>query len=297
MWRRTARDRVFIGLLVLATVVVLTLDFRTGVLQGVSGVATQVVGVFQGGVRSFVRPFQSIFRTMGDLATLRDQNRRLLEENRRLRLETETFGDVARENVRFRTLLQLEEGSGLLAVHAEVIGSSLSGLERSVLIDKGTAAHIAPDHAVLAPEGLAGRVILAGTSSAKVLLLTDAQSAVGVRIGESGETGLVRGTGGGELDLELVSRAALDQGAVKPGDVVVTSGYQGSIYPPGLPVGRIDHVTLAPRGTSYTITVQPFVRFSALDVVSVIVGRAPVIQASPTPRPSASPSPPASPHP
>ena len=111
MWRRTARDRVFIGLLVLATVVILTLDFRTGVLQGVSGVATQVVGVFQGGVRSFVRPFQSIFRTFGDLATLRDQNRTLVEENRRLRLETETFGDVARENVRIRTLLQLEEGA------------------------------------------------------------------------------------------------------------------------------------------------------------------------------------------
>jgi len=291
MWRRTARDRVFIGLLVLATVVVLTLDFRTGVLQGVSGVATQVVGVFQGGVRSFVRPFQSIIRTVGDLATLREQNRKLVDENRRLRLETETFGDVARENLRIRTLLQLEEGSGFVGVHAEVIASSLSGLERSVIIDKGTRAHITPDHAVLAPEGLAGRVILAGASTAKVLLLTDAQSAVGVRIGESGETGLVRGTGGRELSLELVSRAALDQGAVKPGDVVVTSGYQGSIYPPGIPVGRIDHVTLAPRGTSYTITVQPFVRFSALDVVSVIVGTTPVIQASPSPSPTSSPKP------
>jgi rod shape-determining protein MreC len=291
MWRRTARDRVFIGLLVLATVVVLTLDFRTGVLDGVSGVATQVVGALQGGVRSFVRPFESIFRTVGDLATLRAQNRRLVEENRRLRLETETFGNVARENARIRTLLQLEEGSGLVGVHAEVIASSLSGLERSVMIDKGTRDRIAPDQAVLSPEGLAGRVILSGGSSAKVLLLTDAQSAVGVRIGESGETGLVRGTGGRELSLELVSRAALDQGAVKPGDVVVTSGYQGSIYPPGLPVGRIDKVALAPRGTSYTITVQPFVRFSALDVVSVIVGTAPVIQASPTPTPSRSPAP------
>jgi rod shape-determining protein MreC len=297
MWRRTARDRVFIGLLVLATVVVLTLDFRTGLLQGVSGTAEQITGVFQGGVRAFVRPFQSMFRGIGDLATLRGQNRRLVEENRRLRLETETFGDVARENLRIRTLLQLEEGSGLLAVHASVIASSLSGLERSVMIDKGNGVRITADHAVLAPEGLAGRTIWAGRSSAKVLLLTDAQSSVGVRIGESGETGLARGTGGRELSLELVSRAALDQGAVKPGDVVVTSGYQGSIYPPGLPVGRIDHVTLAPRGTSYTITVQPFVRFSQLDIVSVIVGTAPVIQASPSPapKPSASSKPRASP--
>lgn len=287
MWRRTARDRVFIGVLVLATVVVLTLDFRTGLLEGVAGTATQIVGVVQGGVRAFVSPFEAVVRSVGDLGSLSAENRRLLRENRQLRLQAETFSDVQRENARIRTLLQLAEGSGLRGVHARVIASSLSGLDRSVTIDKGRRAGIMPDHGVVAPEGLAGRVVWSGNGTAKVLLLTDAQSAVGVRIGQAGETGLARGTGGRNLLLELVERAALDQGAVKPGDVVVTSGYQGGIFPAGLPVGRVESVDLAIRGTEYRIFVRPFVRFSQLDILSVIVGSAQVIEPAPTPSPTA----------
>lgn len=281
----------FIGLLVLVTVIVLTLDFRTGLLEGVAGTTTQVVGFFQNGMRAFVRPIEAVVRSVGEVGTLRGENRRLREENRRLRLQAETFDDITRENQRVRTLLQLQEGSGLDAVHARVVGSSLSGLERSVTIDKGRDDGIVPDRAVLSPEGLAGRVVWAGGSTAKVLLLTDTRSAVGVRVGQSGETGLVRGGGVRQLELELVSRAALDQGAVKAGDFVVTSGYQGGIFPAGLPVGRVERVRLAPRGTSYTITVQPFVRFSQLDVIAVVTGEREVIEPSASPEASPSPSP------
>ena len=285
MWRRTARDRLFIAFLLLATVTVLTLDFRTGILDGVASATTQVFDVFQQGVRGFVRPFESVVSSIGDLTGLRKENDKLREENLKLRRQAETYAAVARENARINSLLQLESGVGVRAVHARVIGASLSGLERSASINKGRSAGITDEKAVLAPEGLVGRTVWAGSSSAKVLLLTDAQSAVGVRIGASGETGLARGTGGRNLELELVSRAALDQGAVEPGDEVLTSGYQGGIYPSGLPVGRVEDVHLAARGTSYTITVRPYVRFSQLDIVSVAVSTGEVIEAPPSPTP------------
>ena len=286
MWRRTLRDRVFIAILVLCTVTVLTLDFRTGILDGVADTTSQAFGVLQSGVRSFVSPFEAVVRTIGDLGSLRDENRRLRGENQRLRRQAETYTDVARENARIQSMLQLEGSLGLRGVHARVVGASLSGLERSATINKGRDGSVVPDRAVLSAEGLVGRVVWAGARSAKVLLLTDARSAVGVRIGTSGETGLARGTGGRDLEIELVSRAALDQGAVKPGDDVVTSGYQGGMYPPQLPVGRVENVTLAPRGTSYRITVRPYVRFSQLDVLAVAVGTEIVESApSPTPRP------------
>ena len=285
MWRRTARDRLFIAFLLLATVTVLTLDFRTGILDGVASATTQVFDVFQQGVRGFVRPFESVVSSIGDITGLRKENDKLREENLKLRRQAETYAAVARENARINQLLQLESGAGVRAVHARVIGASLSGLERSASINKGRSAGITDEKAVLAPEGLVGRTVWAGGNSAKVLLLTDAQSAVGVRIGASGETGLARGTGGRNLELELVSRAALDQGAVKPGDEVLTSGYQGGIYPSGLPVGRVEDVHLAARGTSYTITVRPYVRFSQLDIVSVAVSTGEVIEAPPSPTP------------
>lgn len=283
MWRRTARDRLFIAFLLLATVTVLTLDFRTGVLDGVASTTTQAFNVFQNGVRSLFRPISSAVQTVSDLATLRDENRDLREENRRLKLQQETISSVARENARFRGLLQLESSAGLEAVHARVIASSLSGLERSATINKGRSAGISRDRAVLAPEGVVGRVSWAGGGSAKVLLLTDARSAIGVRIGESGETGLARGNGRG-LELELIERTALDQGAVKEGDTVLTSG-QGGIYPPGLPVGKVERVTLAERGTSYSIAVRPYVALSRLDILSVIISTDEVIEAPPSPSP------------
>lgn len=285
MWRRTARDRVFIAFLVLATITVLTLDFRTGILDGAADGTARVFNTMQDGVRAFVRPFESVVRSIDDLGSLRDENRKLMEEIRQLRRQQETYPDVFRENERIRALLQIEGDAGVRAVHARVIGASLSGLERSATVSKGRSSGISPNRAVLAPEGLVGRVSWAGGNSAKVLLLTDAQSSVGVRIGESGETGLARGTGGRNLELELVSRAALDQGAVKPGDIVLTSGYQGGIYPAGLPVGRVERVDLAARGTSYSISVRPFVRFSQLDIVSVAVSSSEVIEAPPTPTP------------
>ena len=285
MWRRTARDRVFIAFLVLLTITVLTLDFRTGVLNGVSSATTQAFGTLQGGVRAFVRPFESVVRSVGDLTSLRERNEQLERELRTLRHQADTWTDIARENRRIEELLKLESSSGVRAIAARVIGASLSGLERSATIDKGRGSGVVPDHAVLAPEGLAGRITWAGRDAAKVMLLTDAESSVGVRIGESGETGLARGRGGANLVLELVERGALDQGAVKPGDTVVTSGYQGGIYPEGLPVGRVEKVSLAERGTSYAITVRPFVRFTQLDVVSVAVASSEVIEAPPSPTP------------
>jgi rod shape-determining protein MreC len=285
VWRRTARDRLFIVILVLLTVTVLTLDFRTGILDGVAGTTSQVFGVLQSGARAFVQPFEAVVRNIGDLGGLRDENRRLRAENLRLRRQAETYTDVARENSRIQSLLQLEGSVGVRSVYARVIGASLSGLERSATINKGRSSGILPDRAVLSAEGLVGRVVWSGGRTAKVLLITDGESAVGVRIGESGETGLARGTGGRNVEIELVSRAALDQGAVKPGDVVVTSGYQGGIYPPGLPVGRVENVTLAPRGTSYTISVRPFVRFSQLDVLAVAVGTE-IVESPPTPTPN-----------
>lgn len=287
MWRRTSRDRVvFLGI-VLATVTLLTLDFRTGVIDGLSGAVSQVMGVFQTGVRTAVRPIEGLVDGIRDLGSLRAENERLRRENATLRRQAETYTDLARENAVLRELNTLEGSLALETVRARVVGASLSGLERSAVLDKGREAGVVEDRAVLAPEGLAGRVVWTGGRTAKVLLLRDSQSAIGVRIGETGETGVVNGTGGRLLRLELVSRAALDQGAVKRGDTVLTSGHQGGIFPPGIPIGRVEDVELAPRGTAYTILVRPFARLSRLDIVSIVVGQGEVVEAVPTPSPGA----------
>jgi rod shape-determining protein MreC len=136
--------------------------------------------------------------------------------------------------------------------------------------------------AVLAPEGLVGRISETSARSSRVQLLTDAQSAIGVKIDRNGETGVVTGIGGNRLRLELVDRTALDRGALRVNDILLTSGYQGGVFHSNIPVGVIEEVDPSPRGTTYRITVRPLVRLSRLDIVTVAPKPA-VVAATPGP--------------
>ncbi|HVE92893.1 MAG TPA: rod shape-determining protein MreC [Actinomycetota bacterium] len=269
MWRRQTRHRSVIVALVLATIVVLTLDFRTGLIDGLSGATTEAVGVFQAGVRTLVRPVESAFGIVGDFGQLREENRGLREENERLRRQEGISRGLVRENARLKELSKLEDRFDLDRIRARVTGSSLTGLEKVVTIDKGSASGVVDDAAVLGPEGLVGRVLKSERHSSTVLLLTDSQSSVGVKLDKSGETGLVRGTGRPTLSMELVAPEALKERKVRVKDVVLTSGCQGGIFPPGIPLGQVERVDPEPRGHDYAIEVKPFARLSALDIVTI----------------------------
>jgi rod shape-determining protein MreC len=133
--------------------------------------------------------------------------------------------------------------------------------------------------------GLVGRVIGAGRSSATVLLLVDQDSVVGARLGSNAEVGMVSGRGSldgdGRLDLDLVDNTQT------PGkdDVVVTWGSRnGTPYVAGVPIGTVEAVFSSPREQAKHAVVTPFVDFSSLDLVGVVVtgdavGDRPVIEA------------------
>src|SRR3712207_2093911 len=142
---------------------------------------------------------------------------------------------------------------------------------------------------VLNNEGLVGRVIRAGRQASTVLLVTDQDSVVGARLGSNAEVGFLRGRGDldgdGRLDLDLVD------GTETPGkdDVVVTWGSDnGSPYVAGVPIGSVEAVFSSPREQAKHAVIDPFVDFSSLDLVGVVVnadtrGDRPLIQAGRVP--------------
>lgn len=270
MWRRSARHRPIVIAVLTAAVVLLAIDLRTNFFDGVSSGFSEVAGIFQSGVRTVVRPIESVVAGVKDFGRLKSENSRLRSQNEVLQKEVAGVRDIARENARFRELLALEESLNVTTVRARVIGASLSGLEKAATVDRGRDGGIEPDSAVLSAEGLVGRVARAGSRTSTVQLLTDPQSSIGVRIDRNGETGIVTGTGRTLLRLGLVDRDELDAGSVRKGDTVVTSGYQGGIFPAGIPLGVVEEVDLAERGTAYRILIRPFVRLSRLDVISVV---------------------------
>jgi len=149
---------------------------------------------------------------------------------------------------------------------ADVVGGSAAPDFRTVTINLGSLDSVSPDMAVLAPEGVVGRVVQTGPSVAKVQLLIDRNAAAGVLIERTRAQALVTGVGDGSLHLEFVSATA----EIVEGDIVRTAGIDG-IYPKGFIVGRVEQVRKA--GTAYaTIVVRPAVDFSSLEHVLVVTG-------------------------
>jgi rod shape-determining protein MreC len=118
-------------------------------------------------------------------------------------------------------------------------------------------------------EGLVGRVKTAGPSIATVLLAVDPDSSVGVRLEGSMEVGFTTGRGlGGRLDLRLLD----GQSTVAAGDRLVTFGSQANTpYVAGVPVGEVGNVRRTPGSQTRTATVRPYVDFTALDLVGIVV--------------------------
>jgi rod shape-determining protein MreC len=115
-------------------------------------------------------------------------------------------------------------------------------------------------------------VLRTNRTTSTVLLVVDRESVVGARLGSNLELGFLRGRGpageGARLDLDLVDDAA----APAPDDVVVTWGSRsGAPYVAGIPIGRVRAVSSSPRQLSAHAVVEPFVDFTSLDLVGVVV--------------------------
>jgi rod shape-determining protein MreC len=233
----------------------------------------EVFGPVESAAAAAVRPVTAVpdwFRSRSDM---RHEIATLTAENSDLRQQVNTSGVDRNRLAEYDGLTSAAKTLGQALVPAHVIGVGASQtFSRTVTIDAGSKAGIAPDQTVVNADGLVGRVLRVTSTTATVLLVIDAESVVGGRIGDSMQLGFLHGRGdlgrSGRLDLELVD----DSVVPSKGEVVVTWGSQGGApYVTGVPVGRVTQVFSSLRQTSQRAVIQPFVDFGALDVVGVVV--------------------------
>ncbi len=270
-------SRTVLVLLLLASFTVITLDVRGGQdspVEPVRSAVGSVLGPAESAAAAVVRPFRAVpdfFHTNGGL---RADVARLKAENAALRGRL-AVTDVDRNRAaELDALLASSRRTGYSLVPARVVAMGpAQSFSRTVTIDAGTSSGVHPDMTVLDGDGLVGRVVHANRTTATVLLIIDQESVVGGRLGSDMEVGFVRGRGdvgsGARLDLDLVDSSA------SPGrdDVVVTWGSRnGAPYVSGVPIGRVLAVYSSPRQLSKRAVIQPFVDFSSLDTVGVVVG-------------------------
>ena len=268
---RTRRARLLVVLLLTAALVLVTIDFRSkgdGPLDAIGRGIMTVVGPLQDGLSRLVRPVGDFFAGFTQVGSLKEQVRTLEDQNAQLRQRERQVNDIARENEELRKLLGLGERLSLKTVTVRVTGVGPSNFEHTVFIDRGITSGIRKDMPVVAGAGLVGRVVEVSQRTARVLLLVDPSSAVASRLASNGETGVAEGTGGNELRLDLFDADAV----VATGVEVVTSGYEGGVYPPGIPIGTIARINPKGNGLARRAFVSPFVDFSSLDYLLVVIG-------------------------
>ncbi|MFI6521084.1 rod shape-determining protein MreC [Spirillospora sp. NPDC050679] len=302
----TRRSRVVLGVLLAVALLMITVDYRGGAdspLRGLRGVGQAVFGPVERASAAVVRPIGNTVDAVTDAPDQRRRADRLERDNQRLR---EELRSSRLDSGRARQLDRLlgTAGIGGYKIKAAHVISAGQGLEDTVTLDVGSRAGVRPDMTVMGAEGLVGRVVRVGPATATVLLATDVTSSVGARLEDSKEIGIVQGRGrrglgdGGATPLRF---QLLDANApMRVGQRLVTLGSQGERpYVPGVPIGVVERIDRPAGGLTRTAYIRPFVRFTSLDVVAVVVAppktdpRDAVLPPAPSPSPTAKPSKPA----
>jgi rod shape-determining protein MreC len=142
---------------------------------------------------------------------------------------------TAFENARLRRLTRVVDRNPQAIVATRIIGSTASGTRRLATIAAGSGDGVRPGQPVRSADGLAGRIFETGRTAARMLMLTDSDSTVPVRLVRNGLPALVTGNGDGRL---RVRPLVAGENPFRRGDLLVTSG-TGGLYPPGIPVAVV----------------------------------------------------------
>ncbi|MER6032452.1 MULTISPECIES: rod shape-determining protein MreC [unclassified Streptomyces] len=291
--RDTKESRLLLVLLVAIAFALITVDIRGGRNSPVDGArqaAAAAFGPIENGLSSAVNPVGDAVSAVRDSGTRHDRLATLEKENAALKAKLGSDDrNRSRLNQLDRMLKIAGEGQyGIKGAQVIAIGSA-QGFSWTITIDAGANDGIERDMTVLNGDGLVGRVTTVGPDTSTVLLANDPDFTVGTRMENSDELGFASGQGDRPLRVELLNGKA----EVKKGDRLVTFGSQADKpFVPGVPVGVVSRIDPSGSGLTRTLYVTPYVGFTKLDVVGVVVQgpkrdpRDEVLPAKPKPTPT-----------
>jgi rod shape-determining protein MreC len=276
--RRRAVLAVFVGL----SVALLTAYFGEsggGVLHALQNGAQEALAPIETGASRALKPARDFLGWTGDTIDAKKENGKLKDEVERLRSQVARSQTAERDARQLRGLVGLrreaEFPQGTDPVAARVIARSPTVWYATVKIDKGSSDGVHLDQPVIAAGGLAGKVTRVTGGTSEVTLITDASSAVSGQIMPDGANGIVKPEVGnpGDLLLDFVQKGR----RVQQGATVVTSGFTSnrveSLFPRGIPIGRVAKVDLDEIKLYQRVHVKPFADLRRLDYVQVLTKR------------------------
>jgi rod shape-determining protein MreC len=273
--------RAVAGVLVLLSLVMITLSFRSGDeggrLDNLQGAAASVLRPFQIGIERVVRPFRDLYGYTSGLVDAKGEVDRLRAENRTLAQRLIQNELAAQENKTLRDLVHFHAPPALRdydRVAAAVFSYPPSQFVQQLGISVGWADGVRVNDPVINGDGLVGKVTKVSGRTAQVTLLTDDQSAVSAVDLSTRAPGLVKRDRAGSnlLVLDLVKKSL----RLRKGDEIVTAGSERgtrleSLYPRGIRIGKVAAVSQWDYDPFKRVQVEPYVNFDSVDAVFVLV--------------------------
>ena len=273
--KQVRRRRAVLALLVLSSFALLTATYgqQSGGLQrGVSA----TFGPLQEGADRALKPARDLVNWFDETFAARGENERLQSEVENLRGKVAAGETALSENNQLRKLLGLREAGelpfGFDLVTGRVIARSPTIWYSTVTIDHGSSAGVHVNDPVVSGDGLVGRITSTTPGTSQVTLITDHTSAVSAKVVPAGIQGVIRPEVGNPTDLVLDFIDSSQH--VQEGETVVTSGWKArglsSLFPYGIPLGRVTRATIAEQEASQQVHVRPFADLRELEFVQVL---------------------------
>ena len=269
--RDSRRTRLLLALLLLTAFTLITLDYRAGgggVFGSIRRTAASVFGPVERVAADVVRPVRGAVEAVTSIGSNHKKIKDLQQQVTQLRAKLRNEPFEQQRVAELDKLLQVSSVGQYTLVPAQVVAVGAgNGFEWTATIDAGSMDGIKTGMTVLNGDGLVGRTTVVGRSTSTVLLAIDPQFHVGVQLA-GGATGVVTGRQKQDMILQLIDPAA----RVHPGNGLVTRGSDNqSPFVWGVPVGSVQTATSPLAGDVQQGTVKPYVKFSALDLVGVVV--------------------------
>lgn len=258
--KRVARGRDAFWLYMGLAIALYALElFGSGVPRQVRGYANDLATPVLTLLNEPIQILQSGLERVAGVGDIYLENQELRDENDKLRQWREAAQRLIVENERLRQILKVPEREVPPLATAAVIGVGGGAFERSVLINAGSTENVSTNLPVVDELGLVGRTIEVGLMTTRVLLITDLNSRVPIRLERTGDVAIAEGLNEAFMRMRFL---AVDS-SVQVGDRVVTSGH-GGLFPPDVPVGEVTGIT------EDFIELTPISSLGTLDFVRVM---------------------------
>jgi rod shape-determining protein MreC len=272
------RRRATLGVLVGLSIVLLTVSFGNGggVVHGFQAAAQAVLSPIEEGASRAFQPFRDLANWIGDTVHAKGKVDGMKKDLATTRQQLAQSQAAVRENQQLQALVNLHRRpdfpQGTAPIGARVIARSPTVWYSTIQIDVGRSDGVRDDDPVVTGDGLVGKVTDVAGGTSTVTLITDSSSAVSAEIVPEGSNGVVQPAVGNPDDLQL---NFVQKGRdVTVGQTVITSGFASgrleSIFPRGIPIGRVKRVDANELELYQRVHISPFADFKRMDVVQVL---------------------------